>query len=302
MTTRIELASMLDYPQLRFLTLQTMRELETPATNADINETVAAKLGLTEEQMNIPCSNGSMPEYALRVSWCRTQLKNIGLALNVKTANWEPTEIGRRVSRDDVEQLYRDWLRQSRRKRTPSADLDDDDEDFDVDGDFDADEVPSSWQDELLGVLHQMSWQGFEQLARRLLLAAGFDEVEVTSSGRDGGIDGFGTYRPSGLISFRTSFQCKRWEAPVRSPQVQAFQGAILGQSDRGIIITTSYFTKDAIEQASRPGGLRIDLIDGTRLVELLREHQIGVHVQKRTVEVVRVAKEYFERLERTTQ
>lgn len=291
MTTRLELTSMLGYPKLRFLTLQVMRELETPATNADISEAVAARLELTDEQMNIPCSNGSMPEYALRVSWCRTQLKAIGLAVNVETANWEPTAPGRTASRDDVEHLYREWLRQTRRKRAGAADPDDADDDYE-----DTDEVPSSWHDELLGVLHRMSWQAFEQLAKRLLLAAGFDEVEVTESGRDGGIDGFGTYRPSGLISFRTSFQCKRWEAPVRSPQVQAFQGAIMGQSDRGIIITTSYFTKDAIEQARRPGGLRIDLIDGSRLVELLREHQIGVRTEM--IEQVTIDEAYFDRFD----
>lgn len=288
MTTRRELASLLAYPQLRFLTLQTMRELETPATNADIAEAVAAKLGLTDQQMDIACSNGSMPEYALRVSWCRTQLKATGLAVNVDKAVWEPTEIGRTASRDEVEHRYREWLRQSRRRRGTTTDQDA------LDDEYEADELPSSWQDELLAVLHRMSWQGFEQLARRLLLAAGFDEVEVTESGRDGGIDGFGTYRPSGLISFRTSFQCKRWEAPVRSPQVQAFQGAILGQSDRGIIITTSYFTKDAIEQASRPGGLRIDLIDGARLVELLKEHQIGVRTEM--IEQVTIDKSFFDR------
>ena len=253
-----------------------------PATNADIAEAVAAKLSLTDAQQAVPSSNGSTPEYALRVAWCRSHLKSAGLVDNVEQGNWELTSLGKTVPLEEVEALYRQRVPlRSEGAKDPEADPTNDDDD------------QSSWQDELLDILHNMPWQGFEQLARRLLLAAGFDEVEVTRSSHDGGIDGFGTYRPSGLISFRTSFQCKRWKSPVRSPEVQAFQGAILGQSDRGIIITTSYFTRDAIEQASRPGGLRIDLIDSARLVELLKEHQIGVRAEM--IEQVTIDGAYFD-------
>ena len=54
------------------------------------------------------------------------------------------------------------------------------------------------------------------------------------------------------------------------------FQRA-LGPFDRGIFMTTSVFTQQAEEQAGSPGYKPIDLIDGERLIELLREYKLGI-------------------------
>ena len=81
-----------------------------------------------------------------------------------------------------------------------------------------------------------------------------------------------------GLISFPVKFQCKRYGSTVVTPsQVREFRGS-LGQIDKGIFITTSRFTKLAIEEGQDPTkGKTIDLIDGDRLCELLREYKIGI-------------------------
>ena len=143
-----------------------------------------------------------------------------------------------------------------------------------------------------------MTPSAFELLAAELLLTAGFDDVKVTGRSGDGGIDGIGTYRPAGLVSFRTAFQCKRYAGSVGPSAVRDFRGSFVGQADRGIIITTGSFTATAMEEAVRAGAPTVDLIDGEELCDLLKQHQIGVAVQTRTVEDITVNEDYFEWLE----
>ena len=160
-------------------------------------------------------------------------------------------------------------------------------------GSDDGDEsAPEDWRQELIDQLLAMSPAAFERLAGRLLEAAGFDEVQVTGKVADGGIDAVGVYRPSGLISFRTSVQCKRWQGSVGRDRVQAFQGASMPKSDRGIIITTGTFTADAKAQAQAPGAFPVDLIDGAQLAELLKQYELGVRTT--TVELVTLDQGYF--------
>ena len=298
MPSRREQAGMPLYPKLRRDILTMMRRMSLPADRATIIEGAADELGLTADHRKVPCANGSMPEYADRVGWALSDLKAQRLVENVTRGIWDLTEEGRVIGFDDLERRVKDARREyHRRRRIALAEpAEPDVEEPEEDG-----EVPhegSNWIDQLLKRLHALSPGGFERLARELLLSAGFDEVKVTQLSHDGGIDGVGTYRPSGLISFRTAFQCKRWKnTPVGAPEVQAFQGAIQGQADRGIIITTSYFTSDANRQAGRSGAMPIDLIPGERLAELLKEHKVGVRTEM--VEQITIDTDYFDRFDK---
>ncbi len=292
MASRREQAGLPLYPELRRVTLGTMRQIALPASRSEVYEHVADALNLSEDQRAVPCANGSMPEYMDRVGWALSFLKQARAVDNVTRGSWSLTDEGRSIEFNEVERRVSAARAEYHRNRGGQGEAASDEDPGDS-----SEETESDWVDELLNRLHAISPTGFERLAKELLLKAGFDEVEVTRASRDGGIDGVGTYRPSGLISFRTSFQCKRWrDAPVRAPEVQAFQGAIQGQSDRGIIITTSYFTKDAEGQASRPGALPVDLISGNRLAELLKEHELGVRTEM--VEQVTVDSSYFDQFE----
>ena len=55
----------------------------------------------------------------------------------------------------------------------------------------------------------------FERLCQRILRESGFIEVEVTKRSGDGGIDGYGTIRLGGLISFNVLFQSKRYKGNI---------------------------------------------------------------------------------------
>jgi restriction system protein len=134
----------------------------------------------------------------------------------------------------------------------------------------------------------------FEHLAKRLLRAAGFINATVMGGAGDGGIDGMGVYRLS-LVSFPVYFQCKRYKGAVGPEKVRDFRGAMQGRGDKGLLITTGNFTAEAKKEATRDGAPPIDLIDGEQLCELLKDHRLGVETTTRTIEEVRVRREFFE-------
>nr|WP_322778159.1 restriction endonuclease [Frankia sp. Cas4] len=122
---------------------------------------------------------------------------------------------------------------------------------------------------------------------------AGFISVNVTGGSGDGGIDGLGVYRLS-LVSFPVFFQCKRYRGSVTPSAVRDFRGAMAGRGDKGLLITTGTFTSEAKKEATRDGAPPIDLIDGDRLCDLLREYKLGVTTEIVQVENVAVKQEFF--------
>lgn len=133
---------------------------------------------------------------------------------------------------------------------------------------------------------------GFERLAQRLLREAGFTKVEVRGKSGDGGIDGVGVLRVN-LVSFQIYFQCKRWKGSVGSKEIRDFRGALQGRADKGLFITTGHFTSQASDEATRDGAIAIDLIDGDRLCELLKENRLGVATEM--IERVSIAPDWFQ-------
>ena len=137
-----------------------------------------------------------------------------------------------------------------------------------------------------------MSPGAFERLSQRLLREAGFTKVEVRGTSGDGGIDGVGVLRVN-LVSFQVYFQCKRWKGSVSSKEIRDFRGALQGRADKGLFITTGHFSSQASEEATRDGAIAIDLIDGDRLCDLLKEHRLGVETEM--IESVLIESPWFE-------
>jgi restriction system protein len=155
----------------------------------------------------------------------------------------------------------------------------------------DGPEDEEDWKSVLLAVLGKMPPDGFERLAQRLLREAGFTKVEVRGKSGDGGIDGIGVLRVN-LVSFQVYFQCKRWKGSVGSKEIHDFRGALQGRADKGLFITTSHFTSQSSDEATRDGAIAIDLIDGDRLCALLKENCLGVATEM--IEQVRIQPDWF--------
>jgi len=142
--------------------------------------------------------------------------------------------------------------------------------------------------------LFKMDPSAFERLAQRILRESGFIQVEVTGRSGDGGIDGKGIMRLGGLLSFHVIFQCKRYQGSVSASHVRDFRGAMVGRADKGLLITTGNFTKEAIREATRDGAPAIDLIDGDLLIDKLKELGLGVETKAVKVEQVSVDTNWF--------
>ena len=141
---------------------------------------------------------------------------------------------------------------------------------------------------ELLMNLHP---QQFEEFAAKLLESLGFTDVEVTKFVGDGGIDGYGNLE-MGVVKVKAAFQVKRWRHNVPPAEINQFRGAILGEFDQGIFITTSDFSDEAKRISSRRGVVPIVLINGDRILNIMLEKGLGV--RQEPLAVTRIDEEFF--------
>jgi restriction system protein len=138
----------------------------------------------------------------------------------------------------------------------------------------------------------------FEQAVVRLLVAMGYGgtggQAVATKLVNDGGIDGVIDQDVLGLS--KVYVQAKRYarENAVGRPEVQAFVGALSGRAEQGVLITTGRFSQGAREYAERDARVRIILIDGTRLVDLMVKYRVGVQI-KQALDIVEVDEDFFE-------
>jgi restriction system protein len=227
-------------------------------------------------------------ELAYRLAWSRTALRRCGLLENSQRGVWSLTESGRSASKEQLLQLL-DAIRAEdasryHAKAAPSVDRE-------MQSESDLEEA---WKEKLLSKLREVDPAAFERLCRRMLLESGFERVEVTGKSGDGGIDGKGILN-LGLLSFHVLFQCKRYQGSVGSGAVRDFRGAMMGRTDKGLIITTGTFSPDARREATRDGAPPIDLIDGEALCDKLKELALGV--ETRMVEEVVIKPDWFDQL-----
>lgn len=249
----------------------------------EIVEKVVEQERFTEEQQQVLHGDGPQTEIEYRLAWARTYLKGMGLLINSSRGVWSLTEDGKTVVRPDLPGLHRKYRDSLKRKRASAANSDGG---VDLDGDVD-------WREQLLEALLITSPGAFERLAQRLLREAGFINATVTGRSGDGGIDGVGIYRMS-LVSFPVFFQCKRYRGSVGASAVRDFRGAMAGRGDKGLLITTGTFTAEAKAEATRDGAPPVDLIDGQRLCDLLKEYELGVRTTVRQVEDIVVNQSFF--------
>jgi restriction system protein len=136
----------------------------------------------------------------------------------------------------------------------------------------------------------------FERLVVNLLVKMGYggsyaDAAQVVGKSGDGGIDGIIKEDRLGLESIYV--QAKRWEATVGGPDIRQFAGALHGKRARkGVLITTSSFSRDALEYA-KTSQIAIVLIDGLQLADFMIEFGVGVS-DVETIKIKRLDEDYF--------
>ncbi len=264
------------YDHLMQPVFQAIKELGGSGSIDEIDEKVTELLGLSEEIINQPHNpeKSSQTELQYRLAWARTYLKKYGLIENSSRAVWAIAPEKRGIEQIDAQEVVRVVRELSRSERIAKKRDQGNSE-------LDADDVPEeaqSWRERLHHILTtKIDPSAFERLVMRLLRESGFIHVEVTGKSGDGGIDGKGIMRLSGLLSFHVIFQCKRYQGSVSASHVRDFRGSMVGRADKGLLITTGTFTRDAIKEATRDGAPPIDLIDGDQLAEKLKDLKLGI-------------------------
>ena len=158
-------------------------------------------------------------------------------------------------------------------------------------------ELNQNLAQELLIKVKDGSSTFFEILVIDLLVKMGYggsrkDAGQAVGKSGDEGIDGIIKEDKLGLDAIY--IQAKRWENTVSRPEVQKFAGALQGQrAQKGIFITTSAFSKEAVHYASNIEN-KIILIDGERLAQLMIEHNVGVSTAA-SYEVKKLDTDYFD-------
>jgi restriction system protein len=253
-------------------------------------ECVAQRVGLSDDDRREMLKSGQTRLYN-RVAWDRTYFVKAGLLERTGRGRFRITDRGKALLATNPKRVDIKLLRQypefvAFQNKHHGSDSDSLEEVAEV-NQTPEDLLESSYRslmndlaDEVLERVKQCPPAFFEQLVVDLLVAMGYggslaDAGSAVGRSGDGGIDGVIKEDKLGLDAVYV--QAKRWEGNVSRPTVQAFVGSLEGRKARkGVLITTSGFTKDAMRYTEAIDK-RVVLIDGTRLAQLMIEHDVGV-------------------------
>jgi restriction system protein len=275
----------------------------------EVIERLAAQCGLTDAERKQLLPSGNQEVFVNRVAWAKTHLKMAGLLDSLKRGYLNITPLGLNVLSEFPERIDLKVLRQQpgyleARGGTKSETLS-----KTSSQDVEASQTPeeqielaslalrNSLGGEILARLRASSPSFFENLVVELLVAMGYggtrkDAGQAIGRSGDEGIDGIIKEDRLGLDTIY--IQAKRWLQTVGRPEIQKFAGALQGfRAKKGIFITTSDFSREAVEYASRIES-RIVLIDGEMLWNLMIDFGIGVS-KTATYEVKKIDNDYFD-------
>lgn len=275
----------------------------------DIHEPVADAMQLTPEQRAERLPSLAHLRFRHRIGWSLHDLKAAGYLESPLVGIWRLTGRGAEILAAHPQKFDDDVIRRiSREARSASVSAEES-----ADGGSDAGagapeqtpeerieiaarEIKEAVAGELLQLIGQSSPSFFEELVLDLLLALGYGatsaDIQHVGGSGDGGVDGIISLDRLGFE--KVYVQAKRWQGSVGRPEVQAFYGALAGRrAKKGVLITTSTFTKDAREFAGHVSD-SIVLMDGARLTSLLIDHGVAV-THYREIRLPRVDRDYFE-------
>lgn len=156
--------------------------------------------------------------------------------------------------------------------------------------------------EEILDTILTKTPMAFERLVVELLQKMGYGGAvekagRVTQYSKDGGIDGEIYEDVLGLG--RIHIQAKRYQKnnTIGRPDIQSFAGALLGDNaNKGVFITTSKFSTDAVIYAQNLSNARIVLIDGQKLAEYIYKYGLGVQVEQ-TLSIKKLDTDYWDNI-----
>ena len=271
-------------------TLEALRQLGGSGTPKEVSAKVADIEEIPDEVLDEKIKSG-VPRFHNQVCWARQYLIWEGYLESTKRGIWTLSKSGedKTITEEEGRIIFKKWvdIHTERRKKNKLTSNDSIESDANEDEEeiIESDELISSdHQEELLQILRGMNWKKFEKFSLLLLRENGFHDLVLTGGTKDDGIDGIGKLKVNPFVTFKVLFQCKKYSAKnsVGRQQIADFRNSMLGRADKGIFITTSYFTSEAKKEATRDGAQAIELVDAEKLVELIEEIEFGLKPVKK--------------------
>lgn len=279
----------------------------------DAIKALSAKLKLTEAEQSEMLPSGKQTVFSNRVHWAKTYLVQAQLLEIPRRSYFKITKRGREALSHKPEKINVKYLKQfdefrEFQSRTRGASTADqlEDADQDVSAKVTPDEllretiarIENVLAKELLNRILSSPPAFFENLIVTLLLRMGYggsrqEAGRALGGSGDGGIDGVIDQDVLGLD--RVYLQAKRYNigSPVSEPDIRGFSGSLgAAKANKGIFVTTSYFTKPAIEFAEKHP-FKMVLIDGDQLTSLMIRHGVGVRIEE-TLELKKIDEDFF--------
>ncbi len=278
---------------------------------SDAVQILAEKFSLTDEEKGELLPSGTQAVFNNRAGWARSYLKQAALLSSTKRGYFKITEQGLNLLAEKPEKInsallerYAEFQEFRNRKKDQSKIPEETGASLIPENETPEDSLAAAYkllrknlEDEILASVKGASPAFFERLVVDLLVKMGYggnrqDAGRALGKSGDGGIDGIINEDQLGLDVIY--IQAKRWEGVVGRPEIQKFAGALQGQRARkGVFITTSGFTKEAMEYASLIES-KIILISGEKLASLMAQHNVGVTVAGK-YEVKKIDSDYFD-------
>lgn len=296
-----------DYQSLMLPVLEIAAKGETSVPLAEAE--VASRFGLSDAEREEMLPSGKQRILHNRIHWAKFYLTKAGFLESPRRGRFAISQAGKQLltnppAKIDTQFLltmpaFREFYRNDQSEEAgaaiPAAPSPSTPEEV-VEAAYNA--AKAALRADLLDRILQNSPGFFERVIVDLLVAMGYGGSHKNASeqlGRsgDGGVDGVINEDVLGLD--RVYVQAKRYATgtSVGRPEVQAFTGSLVGLGAmKGVFVTTSTFSSQAIEFAARIPQ-RIILIDGKRLTELMIEHSVGVR-SSRVLEFKRLDEDFF--------
>ncbi|WP_372590992.1 restriction endonuclease [Guyparkeria sp.] len=279
----------------------------------DAHDALADAFDLSEEEREQMLPSGRAKLFYNRVAWAATHLKKAGLLEAKRRGVFAITDAGREAIKSGPARITNRYLERYQgfldfRYQRNNGSAGNAEESTSSSSSYDDEQTPEevleiAWKTirgnleiDLLDQIKQVTPDFFERLVVDVLVAMGYggernDAARAVGKSGDGGIDGIIDEDPLGLDVIY--LQAKRWEGVVGRPEIQKFAGALQGRrAKKGVFITTSSFTREALEYASLIDN-RIILLDGRRLARLMIDHGVGVSTAS-VYELKKLDSDYF--------
>lgn len=312
------IGSKLPIPTYDMLMLPVLRLCASQAwAMRDLIAQMGLTLNLSAEELAQEIPSRGTKLLANRVHWAKTYLKKAGLLEQPRRGFVEISDVGKQVlacnpERIDIALLerfdgFRAFLGAAKPSVGPTSVNPGSAQDMQEALSTPEEQIfaasmklDDTLRDALLARVLECSPAFFEKMIVDLLLAMGYGGSRADAGQRiggtgDGGVDGVISEDQLGLD--RIYMQAKRYQPgnSVGSDAVQGFVGALVGKgAQKGVLITTSTFTKAAMTVSTQLGSLRLVLIDGEALTKLMMRFNVGVRVAQ-AVEIKRIDLDFFE-------